>query len=159
MSVAEKNMRDQLTFSKRVNGGKSAQQLNISTCQSYVHNQTGDTHDFQTTHKLNTNTPAFIVFPTKRTQPALLWKVGGLITDKTGYIASDWRYDLGAHMPPPTGILEIKLNKSITFEFVDRGDMRIKFSQNGIIHELDAGVRPKREGTYIDNRSEVHYSR
>ncbi|CAM9257118.1 unnamed protein product [Hapterophycus canaliculatus] len=80
-----------------------------------------------------------------------LSKVGGLITDKSGYIASEWRYDPGVHMPPPTGVLEVKLNKSITFEFVDRGEMRIHFSQNGIIHDLDAGVRPKREGTYLDN--------
>ncbi|CAN0268807.1 unnamed protein product, partial [Scytosiphon promiscuus] len=80
-----------------------------------------------------------------------LSKVGGLVTDKSGYIASEWRYDPGAHMPPPTGVIEIKLSKSITFDFVDRGDMRIKFSQNGITHELDAGVRPKRDGTYLDN--------
>lgn len=55
-------------------------------------------------------------------------------------------------MPPPTGVLEVKLNKSMSFEFLDRGDMRIKFSHEGISHELDAGVRPKREGTYLDNR-------
>ena len=64
----------------------------------------------------------------------------------------EWRYDPGAHMPPPTGVLEVKLNKSMGFEFLDRGDMRIKFSQEGISHELDAGVRPRREGTYLDNR-------
>lgn len=40
----------------------------------------------------------------------------------------------------------------MSFEFLDRGDMRIKFSHDGVSHELDAGVRPKREGSYLDNR-------
>lgn len=79
-------------------------------------------------------------------------KVGGLITDNAGYIVKEWRYDLGAHMPPPTGVLEVKLNRSMSFEFLDRGDMRIKFSHEGVSHELDASVRPRREGTYLDNR-------
>lgn len=55
-------------------------------------------------------------------------------------------------MPPPTSVLDVKLNKSMNFEFLDRSDMRIKFLHEGISHELDAGVRPKREGTYLDNR-------
>lgn len=78
--------------------------------------------------------------------------MGGLLTDRQGYIEREWRYDLGAHMPPPTVVLEIDLNRSINFEFHDRGDMRIKFSHEGISHELNAGLRPKREGTYLDNR-------
>lgn len=56
-------------------------------------------------------------------------------------------------MPPPNDAIGIKLNKSISFEFHDRGDMRIKFLHEGISHELDAGVRPKREGSYLDHRS------
>lgn len=78
--------------------------------------------------------------------------MGGLLTDRQGYIEREWRYDLGAHMPPPTGVLEIDLNRSLNFEFHDRGDMRIKFSHEGISHELNAGLRPKREGTYLDHR-------
>ncbi|CAN0560915.1 unnamed protein product, partial [Ectocarpus sp. 12 AP-2014] len=80
-----------------------------------------------------------------------LSKVGGLITNRHGYIAREWRYDPGAHMPPPTSVLDVKLNKSMDFEFLDRRDMRIKFLHEGISHELDAGVHPKREGTYLDN--------
>ncbi|CAM9336803.1 unnamed protein product [Ectocarpus sp. 4 AP-2014] len=80
-----------------------------------------------------------------------LSKVGGLITNRHGYIAREWRYDPGAHMPPPTSVLDVKLNKSMNFEFLDRRDMRIKFLHEGISHELDAGVHPKREGTYLDN--------
>eukprot|EP00903_Cladosiphon_okamuranus_P008860 g8483.t2 len=79
-----------------------------------------------------------------------LSKVGGLITDRHGYIVREWRYDLGAHMPPPTGVLEVRLNKSMSFEFLNRGDMRIKFSHEGILHELDAGVRPKRVEPFHD---------
>lgn len=79
-------------------------------------------------------------------------QVGGLVTDRHGYIVREWRYDLGAHMPPPTGVLEVRLNKSMSFEFLNRGDMRVKFSHEGVSHELDAGVRPKRVGTYLDNR-------
>ena len=78
--------------------------------------------------------------------------MGGLLTDRQGYIEREWRYDLGAHMPLPTGVLEINVNKSINFEFHDRGDMRIKFSHEGIRHELNAGLRPRREGTYLDHR-------
>lgn len=74
------------------------------------------------------------------------------MTDRQGYIEREWRYDLGAHMPPPTDILEINLNRSINFEFHDRGDMRIKFLHEGVSHELNAGLRPKREGTYLDHR-------
>ncbi|CAN0531596.1 unnamed protein product, partial [Ectocarpus sp. 12 AP-2014] len=80
-----------------------------------------------------------------------LLKVGGLITNRHGYITREWRYDPGAHMPPPTSVLDIKLNKSMNFEFLDRRDMRIKFLHEGVSHELDAGVHPKREGTYLDN--------
>lgn len=64
----------------------------------------------------------------------------------------DWRYDIGAHMPTPSGTLEIKLNDSIIFEFRDRRDMRIKFAQDGFAKELEAGVRPSREGVYLDKR-------
>lgn len=78
--------------------------------------------------------------------------MGGLLSDRQGYIEREWRYDLGAHMPPPAGILEINLNRSLNFEFHDRGDMRIKFSHEGISHELNAGLRPTREGTYLDHR-------
>ncbi|CBJ29876.1 conserved unknown protein [Ectocarpus siliculosus] len=84
-----------------------------------------------------------------------LSKVGGLITDRHGYIAREWRYDPGAHMPPPTSVLDVKLNKSMNFEFLDRREMRIKFLHEGISHELDAGVHPKREGTYLDNRQQA----
>lgn len=55
-------------------------------------------------------------------------------------------------MPPPTEVLEINLNKSIAFEFRHRGDMRIKFLLEGVCQELDASVRPKREGSYLDRR-------
>lgn len=81
-----------------------------------------------------------------------LFQVGGLLTDEHGYIVKEWRYDPRARMPPPAGVLEIRLNKSITFEFRDRSDMRIKFLHDGISRELEAGVRPKREGSYLDHR-------
>lgn len=64
----------------------------------------------------------------------------------------EWQYDPRARMPPPVVVLEIRLNKSITFEFRNRNDMRIKFLHDGVSHELEAGVRPKREGSYLDHR-------
>lgn len=75
------------------------------------------------------------------------------MTDEQGYIVREWRYDLGAHMPPPAGVvLAVKLNRSISFEFQNRAEMLIKFAHDGVLRDLKAGVRPKREGSYLDNR-------
>lgn len=75
------------------------------------------------------------------------------MTDQQGYIVKEWRYDLGAHMPPPAvQVLTVTLNKSIVFEFRNRADMRIKFSHDGVLRELGAGMKPKREGSYLDAR-------
>lgn len=79
-------------------------------------------------------------------------QTGGLMTDEPGYIVKEWRYDPVAHMPPPPGILVVKLNRSITFEFRDRSDMRVKFAHEGVSRDLDAGMKPKREGNYLDTR-------
>lgn len=56
-------------------------------------------------------------------------------------------------MPPPTGVvLTVKLNRSISFEFQNRAEMLIKFAHDGVLRDFRAGVRPKREGSYLDTR-------
>lgn len=70
----------------------------------------------------------------------------------------EWRYDPGAHMPPPQlgVVLTVNLNKSISFEYRNVAEMLIKFSHDGVLRDLEAGVRPTREGSYLDNRCGVY---
>lgn len=79
-------------------------------------------------------------------------QAGGLLTNEDGYVVAEWRYNLGAHLPSPSGSLTLKLNKNITLEFRDRSDMRIRFAHEGVSRDLEVGVKSKREGSYLDNR-------
>lgn len=79
-------------------------------------------------------------------------QAGGLLTNEHGYVVREWRYDPVAHIPPLSSALIVKLNRSITFEFCDRSDIRIKFACEGVNRDLDVSVRPKREGSYVEKR-------
>ncbi|CAM9147343.1 unnamed protein product [Discosporangium mesarthrocarpum] len=80
----------------------------------------------------------------------VLNKRGGLLSDGTGYIVGEWRWEASNRrsLPPE---LSVTMNKVLSLEFRDRTDIRAKFSIEGISHSVDMGLKPSREGTYLDN--------
>jgi hypothetical protein len=82
-----------------------------------------------------------------------LSKIGGIITSPEGYITHTWKWDPKAQNSgtPPSGTTIFPLNEHISLLFTSKFDMIIKFEYDAIKYELDAGVKYKRNDSYLDH--------
>ena len=82
-----------------------------------------------------------------------LTKLGGLITSPEGNITHSWKWDSKAQnagaLPPGTTLFP--LNEHIKLHFTNKFEMSITFDYEAIKHEMDAGVKFKRNGSYLDH--------
>mmetsp|Transcript_10906 Transcript_10906/g.16621 ORF Transcript_10906/g.16621 Transcript_10906/m.16621 type:complete len:700 (+) Transcript_10906:130-2229(+) len=82
-----------------------------------------------------------------------LSKVGGIITNNEGRITQQWKWDRKAQNcgTPPNGDMVFRLNEHITFTFRSRSDMTLLFEYDSIKHEMDVGMKFKRNDSYLDH--------
>jgi len=80
-------------------------------------------------------------------------KTGALIANSDGVIESQWKWDRSSQNAgvPPSSTLVLKLNDCLTLTFNDRSNASVHFSCEGIVKDIDVGMKVRRTSNYLDN--------
>ncbi|ETV72620.1 hypothetical protein, variant 2 [Aphanomyces astaci] len=87
----------------------------------------------------------------------VLTKDNAILSDAKDDIVKTWRWNPNAQNAgtPPTDPIVIQLNECLTFKFVDRKHILVKFVNTGVSLEFQCGERLKRDDTYLQHSTKV----
>ncbi|RHY00324.1 hypothetical protein DYB28_003553 [Aphanomyces astaci] len=83
----------------------------------------------------------------------VLTKDNAILSDAKDDIVKTWRWNPNAQNAgtPPTDPIVIQLNECLTFKFMDRKHILVKFVNTGVSLEFQCGERLKRDDTYLQH--------
>ncbi|EQC34950.1 hypothetical protein SDRG_07748 [Saprolegnia diclina VS20] len=87
----------------------------------------------------------------------VMTKDGAILSDGHNDIVHQWRWNPHAQNAgtPPTDPIVIALNETMTFKYVDRKNVSVKFVNCGIALEFHCGEKLKREDTYLGHSRRI----
>ncbi|KAF0714783.1 Aste57867_3689 [Aphanomyces stellatus] len=89
----------------------------------------------------------------------VLTKDGAILSDAKHDIIKTWRWDVHAQNAgtPPSEPITIQLNECVTFKFVTRKHIVVKFVNTGVSLEFQCGEKLKRDDTYLQHSQRISH--
>ncbi|ETW03736.1 hypothetical protein, variant 1 [Aphanomyces invadans] len=89
----------------------------------------------------------------------VLTKDSAILSNATNDIVKTWRWNPNAQNAgtPPSDPIVIQLNESLTFKFVDRKHIAVKFVSVGVSVVFECGERLKRDDTYLQHSTKIQH--
>ncbi|OQS06226.1 hypothetical protein THRCLA_01721 [Thraustotheca clavata] len=87
----------------------------------------------------------------------VLTKDGAILSDGSNEIVHQWRWDTHVQNAgvPPKDPITIQLNENLSFKFVDRKQILVKFVNCGVVLEFNCGERLKRDDNYLSHSQRI----